>query len=237
MNDNFKLITFWLSSERNWQAGVELYNKFGTNSVLKVMFKNGYSAYREEQLIKEMKALQAKYSSFRVEKNEPEKVSVQKEAEQFLHSILRDGIRPSDLPNAPEAVKEAVRKRRNLYAEFVRLHATLNKYTPKIVRLENALRILTIFDEIKPLWDFTNYYDINLRLPDEKQEFNINQLSIAEQNKLYCANYKYVRKFFGVESKQDEIAKRIAQNEQLKEALVREKAFFHEALTLPEMKT
>ena len=229
--EDFQLVSIWLSGQREYESGVQLYERLGTNYVLQAMFQKGYSSYKAEKLEQVMQELLL--SLGKKEMPEATKEEVIQEAQEFIIAVKNSNIKPSDLPNAPEKVKEAIKKRRNLYNEFLRLHSSLKPYTPIEIRRQNALRILDIFDEIKPLWDLTNYYDCNLKLPEEKNDtIDINRLSIVEANKLYETHYKYIRKFRGIEKKEDEIKKRLLEAAMIKQSLLERNVFLHQNLTL-----
>jgi hypothetical protein len=231
MNDDFQLISLWLAGDRDFKSGVEIYNRLGNDFMLMTMLEQGYTAYREEQLIEAMNDL-----LLTIGKSENPVASTETiiyEAALFVANVENHGVKASMLPNAPLVVREAVKKRRNLYYEFMRLHTLLIEQTPRKLRTEYALRILDIFDEIKPLWDLTNFYDQHLRLPDEPKKINIDDLSIVEANKLYNAHYKYVRKFYKDENKKENILQRLEESKRLKNRLTKENAFFHERLTFP----
>lgn len=231
MNDDFQLISMWLAGNRDFQSGVAIYNRLGSDYMLMTMFEQGYSTYREEQLIEAMNDL-----LFEIGKSENPVATNQTiihEAALFVANVENHGVKPSMLPNAPLKVREAVKLRRNLYYEFMRLHALLIEQTPRKLRTEYALRILDIFDELKPLWDLTNFYDQYLRLPDEPKIIDIDSLTIVEANQLYDANYKYVRKFYDDDKKKENLLKRIEESQRLKNRLLKENAFFHERLTFP----
>lgn len=232
MNEDFQLISMWLASERNFDTGVQIYNRLGSDYVLMTMFEQGYTAYREEQLIEAMNDLLL--SIGKSENPIATTKTIIHEAALFVANVENHGVKPSMLPNAPIEVREAVKLRRNLYYEFMRLHAALEEHTPRTTRQFNALRILDIFDDLKPLWDLTNYYDQYLRLPDAPEEKNLDDLSIVEANQLYEANYKYVRKFYNDAKKKEKIAQRIEESTHLKTRLTHENAFYHDRLTFPD---
>jgi hypothetical protein len=235
MDEEFQLISLWLAGNRDFQSGVQIYNRLGNDFMLMTMFEQGYTAYREEQLIEAMNDLLLLIgkSENPVATNE----TIIHEAALYVANVENHGIRASMLPNAPLKVREAVKMRRNLYYEFMRLHTMLVEQTPRKTRTEYALRILDIFDELKPLWDLTNFYDQYLRLPDEQKVIDIDSLTIVEANKRYDANYKYVRKFYEDDKKRENVLRRIEESAHLKTRLINENAFFHERLTFPTIAT
>jgi hypothetical protein len=235
MMDNFKLISMWLSGRKDYDSGVEIYNRLGRNFAVKAMIAKPENSLRLEFLIDAMRELLLEVGQI-----EEPKLSVEElkqEAREINIAVAHQQIKASDLPNAPEEIKAAIKLRKNLYAEFVRLHTSLNLNTPAEQRRINCLRILTIRDEIRPLWKLTNYYDDNLKLPEKATDKSIEDLSEMDANKLYEANYKYLRKFFHDDKKSKECLRRLEECNQLKIQLTNANAFFHDRLILPTLES
>lgn len=231
MKTEFELISFWLGGKKDYQSGVEIYNRLGKNYALKAMIAKPQTSLRLEMLVKGMQDLLLTVGKQIVPGNTTKEIKAI--SQEFVLEAYHTGILPSDLPNAPEEVKRVRNKRKNLYAEFIRLHATLNFNTPKEERRVNCLRILEIRKEIKPLWVYTTFYDVNLKLPDE--EDSINELSDIDKIRLFEANYKYLRKFYQDEKKVIECERRIKECDELKQILQKNATFFHERLVFPTL--
>lgn len=232
MEENFQLISLWLGGKRNFEAGVEIYNRLGDNYILKMMFEGEKDALLEEELLTAMNDLLILFGKQTPEETKQEVIE---KAVEFVANVENHNIRPSDLPNAPVEIKKARAQRKNLYAEYLRCKAQLEEYVPQDIRKEAALRILDIMDEIKPIWDLTNYYDIYLRMPEHetKDEKKLEDLTDIELNKLYESHYKYVRKFQSDEKKREKCIERITEAEKIKNLLIDNVAFFHEKLSFP----
>ena len=224
MNEDFQLISLWLGRQKDFQSGVEIYERLGSNYALKAKFRGGETSLRLELLEKAMQDLLIEIGK----KDAPAltKTELKAEAREYQIETIHN-VRPSDLPNAPEAVKAVRTKRRNLFDEFKRCHALLNFNTPKDERIIICLRIPEIREEIDACWRFTNYYDTNLKIPAKEESKTIEDLNVIEANKRYEANYKYVNKYKAKEDKQSECMRRIEENQQLKQKLEQDGAFFH----------
>lgn len=230
MNEDFQLISLWLGRKKDFQSGVEIYERLGSNYALKAMFRRGETSLRLELLEKAMQDLLLEVGK----KDAPvlSKKELKVEAREYQIETIHN-IRPSDLPNAPDAVKAVRTKRRNLFDEFKRCHAQLNFNTPKEERRVICLRIPEIREEIDACWRFTNYYDTYLRIPTKEEVKTIEDLNVVEANKRYEANYKYVNKYKAKEDKRPECMRRIEENEQLRQKLETDGTFFHEGYIMP----
>lgn len=221
--DDFILLQNWFESP-NFGAGVELYKRLGTSNILKRMLDEKPTEYLMNRLKDEMKHLIASYSPIAEKQEEVRAVRI----------IESKAALPSELENAPQIIKEAVAKRRNLYNEYLRLHGLLKPFVEEEERRKASLRILDIFDEIAPIWDLTNYYDVNLKLPENKSsEVDFESLNDVELNQLYERAYKYVRKYQSVERKKTDCIERIETAEQIKKILVKRATFYHQRLVFP----
>ena len=224
MNEDFQLISLWLGRKKDFQSGVEIYARLGSNYALKAMFRSGETSLRLELLEKAMQDLLLEVGK----KDAPalSKAELKAEAREYQIETIHN-VRPSDLPNAPESVKAVRTKRRNLFDEFKRCHALLNFNTPKEERRIICLRIPEIREEIEACWRFTNYYDTNLKTPAKEEVKTVEDLSVVEANKRYEANYKYVNKYKIKVEKQPECMRRIVENQQIKQKLENDGTFFH----------
>ncbi len=211
-----ELIKIWLDGPRNYQLGVEIYNRFGDNSFLKSMFAEGEDEYNLERLIEELKELQI------VEAQEKSK-------ELRIISPIQEIAKPSELKEAPAEIKEAIQERKRLYFEARDAHSQLkalrniNDDDTKEKRRQKAAIILGNFDAIKPLWDLTNHYDEFGKLPELKVKENTKTdyslMTDKDLNALWEKNYKYCQKWKNDKSKIEQLQARITENQEIKTVL------------------
>lgn len=235
-----ELIQKWLDSGRDYQVGVEIYRRLGDNGFLKKLFIEEDAWNRKElteQLIKLLDKLKPsaehQLSSSSIVANKAE-----------IQQLLRDELKPSsERMDAPEQIKEAIKRRKFLYAQARDAHSKIkilnetNSVEAKERRLELCTLILNSFDEIKNLWDITNFFDTYKKMPENTHSVptNFEQLDIITLNTDWLIDYKYIRKNQKNLALKDRVNERI-RNCQAREKILRQKdAFFHEKHTLPDI--
>ncbi len=219
-NEDYLSIQKWLENP-SFEAGVLIYDRLGKSGLLKRMLKDKKSEYLMSRLSEEFKKLLQNYTPSAEQKQE-------------IINVETKIVMPSEMANAPQIIKDADAKRRNIYNEYLRLHGLLKPFVHEEERRKASLRILDIFDEMEPLWELINYYNVNLKLPESKSEtVDLNSLNIVELNQLYETAYKYVRKYKDLERKKDDCIERINNAETIKKILLKRDAFFHERLVFP----
>lgn len=229
-----ELIEIWLNGNRDYKLGVEIYNRFGDNDFLKNMFAEGEDEWNLERLVDEMKVLLKSKAS--------ESTPAMLQAAQTNRRIDFEGVKPSELPNAPKKIKEAIAERKRLYFEARDAHSQLKalRLVPgaeiKEKRKELAKLILQNFDLIKPIWDLTNFYDNFQRLPEPKlkeQEPNQNYALIDDMqlNELWLKQYKYCQKWKADKTKLAQLRERIESNQKIQNVLGN--AFQYRKHTMP----
>lgn len=211
----------WLESP-DWQTGVELYQKYGDNLVVKALLK-----VKTDFAFKRLK-------------EELSKICLQEDKTTIVQGKVTsvEDLRykkPSELPDAPAQIRSAVAKRRNLYNEYISLHALLKEFVPLEERRKASLRILDIFDEIAPLWDLTNYYDVNLKLPEERasEVKELDNMTTEELHRQYETCYKYCRKNVSNDKLRQKCIERVETAKEIRNILETRNAFFLERLAFP----
>lgn len=219
----YQLIQAYLA-QPNYAIGVEIYNRLGSNSFLKAVFKTGETPYNKERLHSEIISLE---SAFKPALSE--RLAV-------IQSYVTDKAkRLSEQTDAPNEIKEAIAKRKSLYAEARYLKDNLPKTEDAEKRREMCFRIQSIFSiHLTKLWEFTNYYDTYQKLPTVFQEventFDDEETPVL--TKLWHNNYKYVNKYINDKEKLENLQKRIAENETIKAILRERNAFVYESLSM-----
>jgi hypothetical protein len=213
-----ELINLWLNGDRNYKLGVEIYNRFGDNDFLKGILAEGEDDYNRERLIEELKEL--------LKTND----IIASEPTPKPQRIDYEDVKASELPNAPSEVKEARAERKQLYFEARDAHSQLKALRSlsgdemKEKRKQLAKSILQNFDLIKPLWDFTNFYDEFQRMPEPKQEEEETQSNYAlmdnmQLNELWLKQYKYCQKWKADKTKINQLKERVKSNKEIQNVL------------------
>lgn len=134
----------WLAGKRDYQQGVRLYEKYGSNLVFLKVFKtvkNDYTIGKLADLLSELKGAPP------VEQDdEPEQPVT---STQIQIKVIED----------PEVIKITRDRAMNLYKECSHLHAQLPLLLTDAERLIAATKILDNMDEVERCWDFVDEYD------------------------------------------------------------------------------
>jgi hypothetical protein len=225
----FELIDTWLKSNRDYWIGVELYNRFGDDLFLKSMFEEGFDDYNAERLVEELETLKKGILNRTIApvfsaEHKPKNTKL-----------------PSESDDAPEPVVQKRNRRKYLYATSRDAHSRLKALAKmpeqREERAKLASLILDNFDEIKPLWDYTNHYDEYRELPKhtESVEVNLETLDVVTLNKTYLTDYKYIMKFKNDPKKVELVKARINRINQIQTILEKEDAFLHAGLIVPSI--
>ena len=223
----YEVIHTWLSSSRDYDIGLELLRRFGNSDFLLKMLSTGKDYWNEKTLMEELTKLRDSVQSF-------EKEEKFVKAKEIVKEALK---RPSDSENAPFEVKEIVAKRKVIYNEGKKLHARLKLYKDDEERYGACMRILAIRKELKKMWSFTNFYDDNLRLPEnlETETLKWEGLDDFSLNKEWQTIYKYIGKFKDDKTKIDKLKERLSNAFAIKEILIERNAFQYPNLTIPNI--
>lgn len=219
-----ELIKIW-AKKQDYATGVELYRRYGSSSFLLRMFEAGESEFNRDKLLAEL-------SKFIAEK--PKLVS----KEQILTVLKDESKNLSERNNAPEEIKEAIKRRKYLYASSREKHSNLKLLAKLGDSTQEARRLLAVeilekFVEINEKWNLTSFFDKTGRLPT-KINLDVDFSGACEKtlNAEWLKNYKYVKRAAKI-SFSPEVISRIKRNELLKEHLIKIDAFYHEGLTIP----
>lgn len=225
-----ELIQKWLQN-KSYPIGVEIYRRYGDDDYLKKMFSLGEDSYNTQRLEKEIKSL-LKVGAHSESPSTTAKVI-------YESQLVDELTKPSLKSKAPAEVKSIISKRKKLYAKTV-----VNK--DKLVELylegsENkelastlAHQILDCYDEIKPLWDYTNFYDKHQRLPNIiVPKTNYQDYSDVDLNRMFLNNSKYISKNRSVTRKKQTVEDRIAECYHIKTLLIKRDAFQHQGINIP----
>lgn len=110
-------IKFWLEQNGDYKQGIELYERYGNNKTWLSTFINlGETEFTYEQLSKQLTAC-----------IEATQATTQQLAE-LTYKQLKSSSPPSDLQTAPQSIKDAVERRKHLYAVVNREHERLVAY-------------------------------------------------------------------------------------------------------------
>lgn len=128
-------ITTWLSGDRDYFDGVELFKQYGTSVTLLKLFQSGENSYTVNRLEQELKKLlpAPKIINVKIPINKP------------------DGD--------PEVISVLRAKATKLYKTCSHLHAQLTQLQTDAERLTHSLTILDTMDEVERLWDVIDHYD------------------------------------------------------------------------------
>lgn len=221
----YELIQKWLTSKKDYAIGLEIFKKYSTNNFLIRVLSDGEGHWNKQTLEKELTKLRDSIPT------------IEKE-EEFIKAkelIKEERKRPSDSENAPQEVKDVIENRKKIYNEGKKLHARLAYFKSEEERYLACVRILAIRAELKKMWSFTNFYDDNLRLPEDIQAEAIKWegLDDLSLNQEWHKHYKYIRKWMTDKTKIDTLKKRLTIAFSIKEILIERNAFQYQNLNLP----
>jgi hypothetical protein len=177
MND----IKAWLVSNRDYAAGVKLYDKHGSSTVLKRMFAIGKTTYNENKLRQELVTLSQKVQ---------EKVET-------VTKLKETGVwTEKDYDSLPDQMKQLIEETKDYYKQIGALKAKLvthyniacskgtidaaNDYMKFVNAGDLANTIRDLEDEREPLLFKINFYQLEKRLPDEPVELMQEILEMSE---------------------------------------------------------
>ena len=231
-----EIINTWIANQ-DYQSGVEIYRRFGDSAFMLKMFENGESNFNRKKLIDELTDLLP-------EKQTNTVVPVLVEKAEIRHALEDDSKRLSEKSTAPPEIKEAIKRRKYLYATAREKHGNLKLLANKgdVEQEERrllAVSILEKFDEINELWNKTTFYDERGRLPVEKlnPEVDFSGADTIELNKKWLTNYKYAKRAVKNPRQKKQVAQRILANQEIKNYLITQDAFFHVGLEMPTIRT
>lgn len=172
----------WLKSSRNYEQGVDLYEKYGNSQVLLDMFRKGENSFTGKKLVEALRDISTPESgvSSITQSTAPARTAS-----------------PSQSPSSPERSRRAdseeeakkptpiddIKKRRTiLYRERDYMKAALPKATKDIKR-EYCLKIMENTYEIDKLWKVIDHFDNTGEILDLKKEEELQSMDIYQLEK------------------------------------------------------
>lgn len=155
-------ITNWLNSNKDYLTGKELYDKYGKDATLKLLFRSGNNSFTRSKLIE---ALSALLSQNKTKYNQP--------------SVKQLSVETTDKDDIPGVVKKWRERWIQCLKEMAELHALLKIAKTDKKRFELALKIDDLDIEADVLLDKINYFRDNGVVPDE-EGFNVDAMTPAE---------------------------------------------------------
>lgn len=143
----------WLSSDRDFNTGVEIYNQLGTNSNIKRLFRRGKSPYTFNKLVYELECLAGQHKPSPTIEPSPNANN----APDWLNNIIENKYPAPDLSKLPQnLIREHTRKGK-LYQEASWMHAQLSSVNDD-QRLQYARKIVENFEQIDAIHAAIDYY-------------------------------------------------------------------------------
>jgi len=125
----------WLNSDRDYEAGRILYEKYGTSQAFKDLFKRYNNSYTQEKLADELQAIQNQETP-----PKPKKWG------------------QKDTSELPDIIRFKEKHKNDLYAQFCDHHAKLRTVTTDHLRYKHAKAIMDIRPQIRMLWKELDHY-------------------------------------------------------------------------------
>jgi len=147
-------ISDWLSGKQDYNTGVELYKKYGTNNYLKELFAEGEDDYNREKLTEELQQLGRDVKpvyKFKRTLSDPEE----------------------DFSKLPEVVQNWIEAAKLLFKQNAHRQSMLCNLPGKQERGELAHKILAVDDELQELYWKIDFYKITKELPPELPEISL----------------------------------------------------------------
>ena len=171
----------WLR-EPSFDSGLKLYDKYGTNDVWKgLLHSMGKTSVTENKLIGLMKVL---FEEIKAAPKQVEYVVLYEPKKQVLERQVK--IRESDMPDAPERVKELVTERKKLWREAYAEFNRLDLIPTDAERLISAKIINDNWRRITRIWVMTEEFDRTVSLLAEPVQAKIAAKDMNSLHKSLC---------------------------------------------------
>lgn len=123
-----KAVNSWLNGERNYQKGVQLFKQYGSSKVLADLFASSQNTYTEKKLLQEMQKLNAcnEAQAVPVAANQPKKRKKDLLRLSAFKQKQENTFQPVDLTNAPKALQNLDKRRRQLFQQAAEIKAALD---------------------------------------------------------------------------------------------------------------
>lgn len=144
-------INTWLNSGCNYQEGVGLYDQYGDNNFLKLIFKNGETPVNRQKLNEQLAAL-------RDAAPRPQPVASPSDTPApIIKTVPQPVTQPVEKPAELPALLQVTHQRDQNYAEIRALHPYLKIKQEGDELRQIALRIVRLGKKNAELWERYNY--------------------------------------------------------------------------------
>ena len=181
MKEAFYKVENWLR-EPCFDSGLKLYEMYGTNDVWKGLLQSmGRTSVTEKKLIELMKVL---LEEMKATPKQVEYVILYEPKKQVLERQVK--IRESDMPDAPNRVKELVAERKRLWREAYAEFNRLDLIATDAERIVSAKIINDNWRRITRIWVMTEEFDRTGSLPAEPVQAKITAKDMNSLHKSLC---------------------------------------------------
>lgn len=158
-------INAWLTNGQDYQEGVGLYLKYGSNTFLQSLFKNGPTPYNTQKLVSELKSLAPPPAT--------EQAPITKEPtpkQPTNETTNQPNNQPTWLPDAQYRYLKIKEEIKTKYKQLERNMWLLGQEKRETVLHLTAKQILTINDAIQDRYALIDYYDEHGFFPDKRKK-------------------------------------------------------------------
>ncbi|WP_374949615.1 hypothetical protein [Mucilaginibacter sp.] len=177
-------ITNWLKSvNKNYAAGNELYQQYGTNASLKVLLNRGNSDYHFNRLVDALEAL----NENAVEAIQTAKPSAIPSLASMPVRSVSHSLTDTEWAKAPDGIKDLYTENKKLDGRADLLHHKIVIAESAPARLEMALQLLDDRDQTNRNWDTIKDFHATGKLAEEVKaaaEPAIDEMVVPELMKL-----------------------------------------------------
>jgi hypothetical protein len=226
-----ELIEEWIKNQ-DYRSGTELYRRFGSSAFMLKIFLSGESDFNRAKLLEQLIGL--------LPAKKEQTVLVQRK--DVLTVLDDDSRKLSDRSSAPDQIKSVIKERKYLYATAREKHSNLKLLAKsgdeaKELRRLFANEIIEKFYAITEHWNFTTFYDETGRVYQKvNSEVDYSGADVNTLNKTWLKNYKYVKRAVNSPQQKDKVGERCKENYEIKTHLLIQDAFYHDGLTMPEVR-
>lgn len=187
-------IEIWLHGNRDYNKGVQLYQKYGRNFNLMRVFLRGEDEYNREKLLYELDII--KHQADQLPISIGKQVNIVEAASNAAAKMPEYDRTKLIVEEKPDKYNELHKRWRAAFKLASHLHQT--KLVMDIHKNERAAataKIMELFEnEISPCWDMIDYFDKNGHFPEnlkEKKEYSTPAEMLKRRNNLRT----YITKF------------------------------------------
>jgi hypothetical protein len=177
-------ITQWLDSrEKNYLVGRALYEQYGTNSLLKTLFKNGDSDYHLTRLIESLEELNRQLHAIDQKQQPQHQRFVIPPLESIPVPATRMSLSDPAYQNAPEEIKDLYTANSRLNSRADLLYLQARSAPTAAERLELSLAQLDDRQQVNENWQTIKEYHATGVVQEqvkEAEEKNVSELTVSE---------------------------------------------------------